>query len=73
MAFKLFFSEFPLSKACLIVRVQNIDISLMPLRIRPRYRNNLVLGVDIGTTFTAVSFFISTNDGRDPVFHEASF
>ena len=42
------------------------------LQTRARYRNNLVLGVDIGTTFTAVSFFISTNDGRDPVFHEAS-
>lgn len=47
----------------------------MPLQTRMRPKNTLVLGVDIGTTFSAVSFFISTNDGRDsdPVFHEVSF
>ena len=39
---------------------------------RAALKNNLVIGIDIRTTYSAVSFFITTHDDKDPVFHEAN-
>jgi len=44
----------------------------MSLSTRAAGRNKLVLGVDIGTTYSAVSFFVSTSDGKEPAFYEVS-